>query len=89
MVKCSSDACLTSPQEPGASVQDLLTAKKFSPRVRLSSPMWCWKEIICTLLTWDSQNAQWSGKCGCAVDEHRDKRTLFIRFEASVPHGFS
>ena len=35
MVKCSSDACLTSPQEPGASVQDLLTTKKFSPRVRL------------------------------------------------------
>ena len=36
------------------------------------SPMWYWKEIICALLTWDSQNAQWSGKCGCAVDEDRE-----------------
>lgn len=35
MVKCSSDARLTRPQEPGASAQDLLTAKQFPPRVRL------------------------------------------------------
>ena len=35
MVKCSSGACLTRLQEPGASAQDLLTAKQFCPRVRL------------------------------------------------------
>jgi len=35
MVKCSSDARLKRPQEPGASARDLLTAKQFSPQVRL------------------------------------------------------